>query len=199
MMEEYNNNKSTYRNYIKRLPGSRDKFQQMLFNVNRDPDAFIALQSFNKTKDIAFNAEQKLQAIHEIFESHPDERIITFCEAISYVERISREFLIPAITSNTPPSERRIIMAKFRNGKYRVIASGKVLDEGIDVPEASVGIIVSGTGTPRQFVQRLGRLLRPLPGKKASLYEIVTTGTSELRTSSLRSTGHRKAIKTQNN
>jgi len=57
------------------------------------------------------------------------------------------------------------------------------LDEGIDVPEANVGIIVSGTASSREFIQRLGRLLRPGKGKKAVLYELVTKGTKEVRTS----------------
>ena len=58
-----------------------------------------------------------------------------------------------------------------------------MLDEGIDVPEANVGIIVSGTGSSREYVQRLGRLLRPRENKKAVLYELVTKETKETRTS----------------
>ncbi|NIM45945.1 MAG: ATP-dependent helicase, partial [Nitrososphaeria archaeon] len=61
--------------------------------------------------------------------------------------------------------------------------TSKVLDEGIDVPEASLGIIVSGTGSSREFVQRLGRLLRKRKGKKAKLIELVSKETSEMRTS----------------
>ena len=78
-------------------------------------------------------------------------------------------------------------MQRFREGHYRILASGKVLDEGIDVPEANVGIIISGTGTKRQFIQRLGRLLRPMPDKKAYLYEIITSKTSEISLASKRS------------
>ena len=52
-------------------------------------------------------------------------------------------------------------------------------DEGLDIPDANVGILVAGTGSRRQFIQRLGRLLRPQPGKKAILYEVIVKGTSE--------------------
>ena len=57
---------------------------------------------------------------------------------------------------------------------------GIVLNEGVDVPEANIGIIVSGGASVREHVQRLGRILRAKPGKKAVLYELVNSGTSEL-------------------
>ncbi|MHA1368481.1 MAG: DEAD/DEAH box helicase [Promethearchaeota archaeon] len=185
-LSRYNELKEIYRNYIAKLPGGRNKFRHLIYNANRDPDARKALMAFNKARKIAFNSDEKITAIYQILLKHPKDRIIIFSEDISFVERVSREFLVPALTSNTPSVERREILNRFRTGKYRIISAGKVLDEGVDVPEASVGIIVSGTGVPRQFIQRLGRLLRPLPGKSATLYEIVTNETAEKRLSKRR-------------
>ena len=54
-----------------------------------------------------------------------------------------------------------------------------MLNEGVDVPEAAVAIVLSGTGTRREYIQRLGRILRPLEGKRAILYEIIAEGTGE--------------------
>jgi superfamily II DNA or RNA helicase len=59
--------------------------------------------------------------------------------------------------------------------------SARVLNEGIDVPDADVAIIVGGTQGEREHVQRVGRLLRPAPGKRAIVYELVTMATSEAR------------------
>ena len=67
----------------------------------------------------------------------------------------------------------------FRSGEYPVLVTSKVLNEGVDVPEASIGIIVSGSGSIREHVQRLGRILRKSSGKQATLYELVSQGTSE--------------------
>lgn len=67
----------------------------------------------------------------------------------------------------------------FKQGAVRVLVLTTVGDEGIDIPDANVGIIVAGTGSRRQFIQRLGRLLRPLPGKEARLYEVIVKGTFE--------------------
>jgi len=64
-----------------------------------------------------------------------------------------------------------------------MIVTSKVLDEGVDVPEASQAIILSGTGSSREFIQRLGRVLRKREGKRARLTEIVTRDTTEARMS----------------
>jgi superfamily II DNA or RNA helicase len=91
--------------------------------------------------------------------------------------------LIPAITHRTPKIERREILEDFRKGDYRVIVTSQVLDEGIDVPDASVAFIISGTGSSREYIQRLGRILRKQKGKVAKLFELVTKDTVESRIS----------------
>jgi len=53
----------------------------------------------------------------------------------------------------------------------------------VDVPEANIAVVISGTSTVREHVQRLGRILRKQEGKTAILYEIITTGTGEIYTS----------------
>lgn len=58
--------------------------------------------------------------------------------------------------------------------------TGRVLNEGVDVPDANVAIVLSGTATRREYVQRLGRILRPKAGE-AVLYELVTAETSEVQ------------------
>ncbi|MFB6096427.1 MAG: ATP-dependent helicase, partial [Haloferacaceae archaeon] len=61
------------------------------------------------------------------------------------------------------------------------------LDEGVDVPDANVGVILSGSGSEREFTQRLGRILRPKgDGGRATLYELVSAETAEERVASRR-------------
>lgn len=93
---------------------------------------------------------------------------------------------MPVLTHKTKAAERREFLEKFRSGEYGVLLTSKVLNEGVDVPEASVGIVVSGSGSTREHVQRLGRILRAKEGKKAVLYELVSEGTSEMRVSDRR-------------
>jgi superfamily II DNA or RNA helicase len=64
--------------------------------------------------------------------------------------------------------------------------TSKVLNEGVNVPEANVAIVLSGSGSVREHVQRLGRILRRGEDKTAVLYELVAAGTSEERVSDKR-------------
>ena len=120
--------------------------------------------------------------LSQILKEHRDGKIFIFTEHNKLVHRISRQFLIPSITYRTPGKERGEILDRFKSGVYRAVVTSKVLDEGIDVPDADVGIILSGTGSGRAFIQRLGRILRKKEGKEAVLYEIVSAETSETGT-----------------
>ena len=90
------------------------------------------------------------------------------------------------LTHHTKAAERKNFLDAFREGRYPVLVTSKVLNEGIDVPEASVGVVVSGSGSTREHVQRLGRILRPVDGKRAVLYELISKGTSEFYVSDRR-------------
>jgi superfamily II DNA or RNA helicase len=106
--------------------------------------------------------------------------VLIFSEYNDVVRELGRRLCIPVIVHDTPPAERRAILEKFRAGVYTKLATGRVLNEGVDVPDAAVAIVVSGSGTRREHVQRLGRVLRPKAGR-AVLYELVTRDTSEPR------------------
>ena len=84
---------------------------------------------------------------------------------------------MPAITADIDRREREDVLARFRDGRVRVIASPRVLNEGIDVPDARVAIVVGGALGAREHRQRVGRVLRPQPGKRAVVYELVAEGT----------------------
>ena len=114
--------------------------------------------------------------------------IFTYDNATVY--QIARRFLVPAITHQTKAKERRRILDAFASGEYPTVVTSRVLNEGVDVPAANVGVILSGTGTVREHVQRLGRLLRKLGEKQAVLYEVVTRGTGEEFTSERRRQHH---------
>jgi superfamily II DNA or RNA helicase len=82
--------------------------------------------------------------------------------------QIARRFLVPAITHQTKTKERRRILERFHTGECPVVVTSQVLNEGVDVPAANVGIVLSGTGSVREHVQRLGRLLRKHGDKQAA-------------------------------
>ncbi|HET9953255.1 MAG TPA: helicase-related protein, partial [Polyangiaceae bacterium] len=117
---------------------------------------------------------------------HRQERSLIFTQDNRMAYAVSKQFLIPVITHQTKVKERSEILERFARGEYTAIATSKVLNEGVDVPEASVAVVISGSGSVREHVQRLGRILRRKDGKRAVLYELVSSGTGEAFTSERR-------------
>ena len=157
---------------------SEEDFRRLIMLSAYDPKAREAVLARNRALKIALNSEAKMRFLAEQLKSSKEKTII-FTLHNSLVYAISRRFLIPAITHKTPDAERRLILSRFRSGEYRAIVTSQVLDEGLDVPDAERGIILSGTGSPRQHIQRLGRLLRKSEGKVALLVEAVSRETKE--------------------
>jgi superfamily II DNA or RNA helicase len=158
-------------------------FKRLIMLSSRNKLAREALLARNKALSIAFNSRAKLDELREILAEYRDSKIIIFTQYNDLVYAIAKEFLIPFITHKTGLEERRDVLQGFKDGRYKAIVTSKVLDEGIDVPDADVGVIVSGTGSNREFIQRLGRLLRSRDGKRALLIEIVSRDTVEVNTS----------------
>lgn len=144
------------------------------------------MRAYRTQKKLAQSAAQKLSEIWKIFQRHQGERIILFTDDNDTAYAIGRLFMVPILTHLTKTAERKRILEEFRSGNIKIIGTSKVLNEGVDVPEASVGVVVSGSGTVREHVQRLGRILRHQPGKRATLYELVSKGTGEQSTSERR-------------
>jgi superfamily II DNA or RNA helicase len=162
---------------------SASDFQKFIITTGRDPKAREALLARNRAVRIAVNSEAKLNVLAQKLETYRNEKILIFTLYNDVVYTVSRRFLVPAITHQTSREERREILANFGNGKYPVIVTSQVLDEGVDVPDASVGLVIGGTGSNREYVQRLGRLLRKKEGKIARLLEIISKETIETGTS----------------
>jgi superfamily II DNA or RNA helicase len=100
--------------------------------------------------------------------------------------RVAREFLVMPLTCDIRRGERISVLERFRTGALRALVSARVLNEGIDVPETEVAIVVSGRSGGREYVQRVGRILRPREGKSALVYELLVRGTAEVSRSARR-------------
>ncbi len=187
--KEYDENYAVFTKYLRdrriKLRSSTD-FQRLIMRTGADPEARRALLARNRALDIALNSSSKVDALRDLLSAHINEKTLIFTQHNKLVHRISKEFLIPAITHQTAKEERAEILSRFRSGVYTKIVTSKVLDEGIDVPDATLGVILSGTGSSREFIQRLGRLLRKKAGKEAKLVDIVSSGTKEMQISQRR-------------
>ncbi len=187
--EQYESEYAAFTNYLRSrgltLKSPRE-FQRFIMRTGRDPEARKALLARNRALKIVLNSEAKIEALAKHLSADKDAKALIFTRYNELVYTISRRFLIPAITYKTQKEERREILDKFRRGVYRAIVTSQVLDEGIDVPDASAAYILGGTGSSREYIQRLGRILRKKEDKKAKLTEFVAKETVETRISQRR-------------
>jgi superfamily II DNA or RNA helicase len=145
-----------------------------------------AMRAYRRQREIAFASRGKLAYAELLLERHRFDRVLIFTEHNRTAYALSHRLLIPAITHQTPVKERSQILDRFSGGDYGAIVTSKVLNEGVDVPAANVAIVISGSGSVREHVQRLGRILRRQAGKHALLYELVSRATGETFTSERR-------------
>jgi superfamily II DNA or RNA helicase len=174
-----------YTDFVKRSGvnfSSGTGWAEFVWKSARLPGGKLAMRAWREQKRLAQAASGKMQELWKILCRHNGQRMIVFTNDNELAYRIGREFVLPVLTHQTRMGERKHLLEAFRNGELEVLVTSKVLNEGVDVPEASVGVVVSGSGGVREHVQRLGRILRHKPGKRATLYELVTRGTSELST-----------------
>jgi superfamily II DNA or RNA helicase len=148
-----------------------------------------AMRTHREARRIAHATASKLRALEAILAAHPREKTVIFTEDNATAYEVSTRLLIPCLTHKTPVKERQEVLERFKAGLYIAIVASKVLNEGVDVPEASVGVVLSGSSVAREFVQRLGRLLRKSEGKRAVLYEVVARATREERVADRRRQG----------
>jgi len=148
-----------------------------------DPQARHAQKAYHLKNSIESRATEKLRVLEDIFRLHQGQQILVFTGSNAMAIEVSQRFLVPTILSHTRKRERLAVLDNFANGVFPVLVANRVLDEGIDVPEAKVAVVIGGQGSTRQAKQRLGRILRRAGSARAILYEVVCENTKEVQRS----------------
>lgn len=176
-----------FREVLRDRPGLGWEDFQML--AAQSPEGRAAMAAWRRSRRLVGLTEKKSAALREIMKRHRDSKILVFTLDNASAYRIAREHLIMPVTCDIKRREREAALAAFRAGDLRALVSSRVLNEGLDVPDADVAVILGGTRGEREHVQRIGRLLRPSPGKRALVYELVAAGTHEVFQSQTRRRG----------
>ena len=190
----YDADRRTFTEFNRRFRASdpRATWQEFVSFALLSREGRAALEAWRKNRRLLQFTRAKAQAVGVLLARHQGARILIFTADNDAAYAIAREHLLMPITCEISRSEREAALAAFRAGSLNALVSARVLNEGIDVPDADVAIVVSGTQGEREHVQRVGRLLRPMPGKRALIYELVTRRTNEAR----RATERRRALVT---
>ncbi|HTT74214.1 MAG TPA: DEAD/DEAH box helicase [Thermoplasmata archaeon] len=146
--------------------------------------AFAFLKAFNSRRRILSEAENKLPALLRVVLGHPAMRVLLFSESIDAIEKSCGYLTAHGITcrllvSETTARDRADIIHGWGTS-FQVLGSVRVLERGFNVPEVSVGIIIASGSGRTQLTQRIGRIVRPSPGKNAAwIYVILASETVE--------------------
>jgi superfamily II DNA or RNA helicase len=143
-------------------------------------DGKHALEAWRAYRSIIAYPAGKRDALRELLARHAGSRTLVFTSDNATAYAIARELLVMPITHEIGKAERAWALDRFRAGELPVLVSSQVLDEGIDVPDADIAIVVGGSSSTRRHVQRIGRVLRPRDGKRARVYELVVGETKEV-------------------
>jgi superfamily II DNA or RNA helicase len=155
----------------------------------RDAQARRAKVAELKLKEIVHQAQGKLAILDRLLREHRDQQMLIFTAHNRFAYQITRRCLIPAITHQTKAEERKAILDGFRAGRYRAIVTTRVLNEGVDVPEAKIAVVLGGSASAREYIQRLGRVLRKRGNAQAILYEVIARKTVDEQIARRRSYG----------
>ncbi|MBM2716159.1 DEAD/DEAH box helicase [Mesorhizobium caraganae] len=130
---------------------------------------------------VSANATMRIPVAIKLIEAHRGERAVIFHERILAANTILASLLkrghrATIYHAEIGPDVRRDNLRLFRKGHFDVLVCCRALDEGMNVPEASLGVVASSTASQRQRIQRLGRILRRAKGKdSATVYTLFST------------------------
>jgi len=155
-------------------------WRDFVATARRSEAGRAALAAYWTSRRITHYTAAKAKAVAALLAEHRSSRVLVFTPDNDTAYAIAREHLVMPITCDIGRTERDQAIAAFRSGALRVLVSARVLNEGFDVPDADVAIIVGGTLGEREHVQRVGRVLRPAAGKRASVFELIAAETHEV-------------------
>ena len=179
---QYEEARQTYLDFLKKEKinmGASRGWQSFLWKSSQSDEGRTAFKAYLTQKQLSFASAAKQEWVWKLIQRHSGDRILIFTQDNDTAYQIGTRFFLPVLTHQTKLKERNAFLNGFRNGTFSILVTSKVLNEGVDVPEANVAIIVSGSGSVREHVQRLGRILRKREGKQAVLYELISKKTSE--------------------
>jgi superfamily II DNA or RNA helicase len=168
--------------------------QKIWFKLNslkeqEQEDDIVLKGLMNKRANIKKNAYKKYSVLEKLIDDlMPDIKwCIIYCtpQQIEHVMRILNKKNVIAhrftMGESTVPSnkyggisEREFILKKFAEGEYQILVAMKCLDEGVDIPPARTAILLASSGNPREYIQRIGRVIRRFPDKEeATIHDII--------------------------
>jgi superfamily II DNA or RNA helicase len=176
------------RRFFETVPGA--SWAEFVAAAGRSDAGRRAIAAWRRSRILVRYTSEKRKVVADLLQRHREARTLVFAADNDTAYAVAREHLVQPVTCDIGPRERSRALQCFSKGDLRILVSARVLNEGIDVPAADVAIVVGGSQGSREYIQRVGRVLRPAEGKEAIVYDIVTRDTFEVQ----RMHVHRRAL-----
>jgi superfamily II DNA or RNA helicase len=139
--------------------------------------------SLRTRKKLCLNNVNKVAAVKTIIDLFPNRNGLTFSANTDFADSLQNVLGGISMTFHSKLSKKSqgIVMKTFKDKrtKIRILNTCKALNEGLDVPECSIGIVAGSNSTALTFIQQLGRVVRHIPGKEAYFINLYTPQTQE--------------------
>ena len=152
-----------------------EKKKQILNAINYHAMGFV--RTMTQRKAFINNHPKKIEIAKKIMDARPNSKIITFSNNVKMAESLDNGNYV--YTGKTSKAKGRVTMEDFISGKIKRIHSCHKLNEGIDVPDISVGIVLGTDSSEIKAKQRLGRVTRLYQNKQAEFFYLIIRGTVE--------------------
>lgn len=163
----------------RRKTDPRYSWDQLCADTGKDPMARRALLAYQQKRAVEDRALEKLRVLEDLFRLHAGSAIVIFAGSNAMARDVSVRFLIPCLLNHCGKKERLEVLNGLQDGSYPALVCNQVLDEGVDLPEVKVAVVIGGMASTKQAKQRLGRILRKRGNSRAILYEVVCSDTQE--------------------
>jgi hypothetical protein len=173
------------------LPSEESEYVQLTSSIGRayanESEKGLVEALLRKRARLYNNAFYRIPTVVSILERQRKVRTIVFLESIDSANLAKelleeRNHLVTIYHSEISEVIRRSNLRMFRRGLFDILIACRALDEGFNVPEASLALIAAGTSSKRQRIQRMGRVLRSMAGKeKAQVVTLYATDVEEVR------------------
>lgn len=130
-------------------------WQEFVSVASQSAEGRGALNAWRRNRRLLQFTQAKAAAVGALLERHRDSRVLIFTADNEAAYAIAREHLVMPMTCDISRAEREAALAAFRAGTLRSLVSSRVLNEGIDVPDAGVAIVVGSAQGEREYVQRI--------------------------------------------
>lgn len=150
----------------------------------QSPAKFKLLSIMNDRKKLVNNYEEKSVVVNEIINNNKNKKIIIFNQFNEQTNKLYWQLLESGNTcrvvhSSISKEQREQNLIDFKNDKYNVLLTSKVLDEGYNLPKLDLAIIMAGDSSDRQTIQRMGRVLRKKENSQSQLFQLYCKDTIE--------------------